>query len=80
METAKEFIRGVFGCVASHQRGLVDAKDGVELQDKFSCAEQMWNDREREFLSPPVFHTWFGEHCLKFGSVQCWHPSVSRLD
>ena len=64
METAKEFIRDVFGCVASRQRGLVDAKDGVELEDMFSSVQQTWNDRERESSSTPVFHTWFGKHCL----------------
>ena len=63
METAKEFVRDVFGCVATRQRGLVDDKDSVELDDMYSSIEQKWNDRQREFSSS-MFYTWFGEHCL----------------
>ena len=63
-ETAKEFVRDVFGCVASRQRGLVDAKISVELEDMFSSVQQIWNDRERKSSSTPVFHRWFGTYCL----------------
>ena len=62
-ETAKESVKDVFGCVASCQKGLVDARDGVELGDMFSSTKQIWNEREK-FSSPPVFYTWFGDHCL----------------
>ena len=39
--------------------GLVDADSESELDAMLNSLENIWNDREKPFNSPPEFHSWF---------------------
>ena len=60
----KEFTKDIFGNPSKLERGLVDAKNEGELHSMLNELEQRWNDIEQQFSSPPMFHSWFVQHCF----------------
>ena len=51
------------GRASSLQYGLVDATSSEELEKMIKAVESRWNELEKPYHSPPIFHKWFVKHC-----------------
>lgn len=71
---AKQFIHDVLGNPAQLERGLVDADSEDELDGMLANLEEVWNERERQFNSPPVFYSWFMRYCRDVVSHSMLRP------
>ena len=60
--TIKEYRRDIFGNPSQYELGLVDAESKSELDAMLNSLEEVWNDRESSFHSPPEFYSWFRRH------------------
>ena len=56
---AKEYIADIMGRPTRFQLGLVDAKNSAHLDEMLVKIQNVWNEREKPYNSPPIFHTWF---------------------
>jgi len=71
---AKQFIHDVLGNPAQLERELVDAASEDELDGMLANLEEVWNERERQFNSPPVFYSWFMRYCRDVVSHSMLRP------
>ena len=60
---ASEIVCDIMGSPTRLQHGLVDAKSMEEMDDLLKRFETRWNELERPYNNPPIFHRWFLKHC-----------------
>ena len=60
---ASEIVCDIMGSPTRLQHGLVDAKNVEEMDDMLKRFETRWNELERPYNNPPIFHPWFLKHC-----------------
>lgn len=58
----KVYRKDIFGDPSQLEFGLVDAESESELDAMLNSLENVWNDRESSFHSPPEFHSWFMQY------------------
>ena len=56
---AKEYVADIMGRPTRFQLGLVDARNSAHLDEMLVKIRKVWNEREKPYNSPPIFHTWF---------------------
>lgn len=62
-EVRLEFLHDLFGNPKNMEEGLVDAADEQEFESSLSKFQPVWDAREEEFNSPPLFYNWFVTNC-----------------
>ena len=60
---ASEIVKDIMGCPTQLQHGLVDSDSVNRFDDMLAGFRARWNELEKPYNSPPVFHGWFVKHC-----------------
>ena len=56
-------VKDIMGCPTQLQHGLVDSESVKRFDDMLVGFRAQWNELEKPYNSPPVFHGWFVKHC-----------------
>ena len=72
---ASEIVKDVMGCPTQLQHGLVDADSADKLDEMLTGFKARWNELEKAYNSPQIFHCWFVKHC-RDNVVNYMLPSV----
>ena len=70
----KEYRKDIFGSPSQLELGLVDAESESELDAMLNSLENVWNNRESPFHSPPEFHSWFRLYSRDVIAKSMLHP------
>lgn len=65
------FLRDIFGNPQELETGLVDADSEQEFEALVESVRDVWEQREKQYNSPPQFHSWFLKHCKEDTKTQC---------
>ena len=60
---ASEIVKDIMGSPSQLQCGLVDCDNKEKLDEMLRAYKSRWNELEKPYNSPPLFHNWFVKHC-----------------